>query len=102
MEYEVFADYTPEIFTAVENAGAERIAATQTIVDKTERQNAESDLKEELKGELISNFEESKISRKEAIKKFGKYAAMTAIGTFIILNPKKSAASSPPGDPWDW
>ena len=58
MEYEVFADYTPEIFNAVENAGAERIAATQTIVDKTERQNAESDLKEELKGELISNFEE--------------------------------------------
>ena len=45
---------------------------------------------------------QSKITRKEAIKKFGKYAAMTAIGTFIILNPKKSAASSPPGDPWDW
>ena len=45
---------------------------------------------------------QSKITRKEAIKKFGKYATMTAIGTFIILNPKKSAASSPPGYPWDW
>ena len=29
------------------------------------------------------------ISRKQAIKKMGKYAALTAIGTFAILNPKK-------------
>ncbi|UAM99616.1 hypothetical protein K8354_07380 [Polaribacter litorisediminis] len=38
------------------------------------------------------------ISRKEAIKKIGnysKYAALTAIGTYIILNPKKAQASSP-------
>ena len=58
MEYEVSADYSPEIFAAVETAGAERVLATQMIVDKTERQNAESDLKEALKSELISNFEE--------------------------------------------
>lgn len=43
------------------------------------------------------------ISRKEAIKKignYGKYAALTAIGTYIMLNPKKAQASSPeaPGD----
>ena len=50
----------------------------------------------------MKKSKKSKITRKEAIKKFGKYAAMTAVGTFIILNPKKSAASSPPGDPWDW
>jgi hypothetical protein len=41
------------------------------------------------------------ISRKEAIKKMGKYAALTAMGTFMILSPKKaqafSAPSSPPG-----
>ena len=36
------------------------------------------------------------ITRKEALKKMGKYAAYTAIGTFIILNPKKAQAASPP------
>lgn len=35
------------------------------------------------------------ITRKEAIKKMGKYAALTAAGTFLILNPQKSQASSP-------
>ena len=34
------------------------------------------------------------ISRKDAIKKMGKYAALTALGTFMILNPKKAQASS--------
>jgi hypothetical protein len=43
------------------------------------------------------------ITRKEAIKKigsYGKYAALTAIGTYILLNPKKAQARSPeaPGD----
>ena len=40
------------------------------------------------------------ISRKQAIKKMGKYAALTAIGTFAILNPMKAQASSSPPDPW--
>ena len=35
------------------------------------------------------------ISRKEALKKMGRYAGMTALGTFMILNPKKAQASSP-------
>jgi hypothetical protein len=39
------------------------------------------------------------ISRKDAIKKMGKYAALTAMGTFIILNPKKAQATSGPSDP---
>ncbi|MDC1310703.1 hypothetical protein N8215_03700 [Flavobacteriaceae bacterium] len=43
----------------------------------------------------------SGITRKDAIKKMGKYAAFTAVGTFLILNPKKaqaeSAAPNPPG-----
>ena len=43
------------------------------------------------------------ISRKEALKKignYGKYAALTALGTYMILNPQKAQASSPedPGD----
>ena len=42
------------------------------------------------------------ISRKEAMKKMGKYAALTAIGTFTILNPKKAQAQSSPPDPWEW
>ncbi|MDY0780102.1 hypothetical protein [Tenacibaculum sp. IB213877] len=46
---------------------------------------------------------EQNISRKEAIKKigdYGKYAALTALGTYMILNPKKAQAQSPekPGD----
>ena len=42
------------------------------------------------------------ITRKQAIKKMGKYAALTAIGTFTILNPKKAQALSPqdPGENW--
>lgn len=40
------------------------------------------------------------ITRKEALKKFGKYAAVTALGTFMLLNPQQAqAASAPsPGD----
>lgn len=39
------------------------------------------------------------ISRKEAIKKFGKYAAVTSLGTFMLLSPQKAQANSapPPG-----
>tara|TARA_R110002126_G_C10484067_1_gene502241 strand:+ start:1613 stop:1792 length:180 start_codon:yes stop_codon:yes gene_type:complete len=38
------------------------------------------------------------ISRKKAIKKignYGKYAALTALGTYLILNPQKAQAASP-------
>ena len=38
---------------------------------------------------------ENKITRKEALKKMGKYAALTAAGTFLILNPKQAQAQSP-------
>ena len=41
------------------------------------------------------------VSRKEALKKMGKYAALTAMGTFMILNPKKAQAQSPPS-PGGW
>ncbi len=41
-----------------------------------------------------------KITRKDAIKKMGKYAALTAVGTFVILNPLKAQeASASPPDP---
>lgn len=37
------------------------------------------------------------ITRKEALKKigdYGKYAALTAIGTYIMLHPKQAQAGS--------
>lgn len=37
------------------------------------------------------------ITRKEAINKignYGKYAALTALGTYLILNPQKAQAQS--------
>jgi hypothetical protein len=47
------------------------------------------------------NINKEGITRKEAIKKMGKYAALTSIGTFLILNPMKSQAQSIPDDPGD-
>ena len=41
------------------------------------------------------------ISRKEALKKIGKYTALTAVGTLIILNPQKAQAASPDDNPGD-
>jgi|TARA_B110000238_G_C15855817_1_gene323059 hypothetical protein len=39
------------------------------------------------------------INREKALKKMGRYAAITALGTFMILNPKKAQAQSGPPDP---
>jgi hypothetical protein len=39
-----------------------------------------------------------KMNRKEAINKigdYGRYAALTALGTYLILNPQKAQAQSP-------
>jgi len=51
----------------------------------------------------MSTNSKENINRKEAVKKIGKYAALTALGSFLILNPKKSQAASPfappPGAP---
>lgn len=41
----------------------------------------------------------NKMTRKDAIKRMGKYAALTAAGTFLILNPKQAQAESTPSDP---
>lgn len=44
------------------------------------------------------------ITRKEALQRMGKYAALTAIGTFAILTPAKAQTGSPPdsgGPPFD-
>tara|TARA_R110001632_G_scaffold160007_1_gene278266 strand:- start:350 stop:532 length:183 start_codon:yes stop_codon:yes gene_type:complete len=35
------------------------------------------------------------ITRVEAIKQIGRYASLTALGSFVILNPLSSQATSP-------
>ncbi|CAL2079014.1 hypothetical protein [Tenacibaculum sp. 190524A02b] len=50
-----------------------------------------------------NNVNKKEISRKEALKKignYGKYTALTALGTYLLLNPKKAQAQSPeaPGE----
>ena len=57
-------------------------------------------MKKEDKKSLEKNA--SGITRKDAIKKMGKYAALTAVGTFMILNPKKAQAQSTPPNPGGW
>jgi len=52
---------------------------------------------------IDSKQHQEEINRKEALKKignYGKYAALTALGTYMILNPQKAQAQSPtdPGD----
>jgi hypothetical protein len=45
---------------------------------------------------------QEEITRKEAIKKignYGKYAALTALGTYMILDPQKAQAQSTPENP---
>jgi hypothetical protein len=47
---------------------------------------------------MKNNNKTQDITCKEAIKKignYGKYAALTALGTYLILNPKKAQAQSP-------
>jgi hypothetical protein len=44
------------------------------------------------------NKNTQEITRKDAIKKignYGKYTALTALGTYMILNPQKAQAASP-------
>jgi len=48
-----------------------------------------------------NNNPKEEITRKEAIKKignYGKYTALTALGTYLILNPQKAQANSVPSD----
>lgn len=45
----------------------------------------------------MNDKNEKNISRKDALKKignYGKYAALTALGTYMILHPNKAQASS--------
>ena len=49
-----------------------------------------------MKKQIDKNQEE--ITRKDAIKKigtYGKYAALTALGTYMVLNPQKGTSTEP-------
>ena len=56
MEAPLSIDYSDEIYAAVEAAGTERIAETQKIADKTDRQNAEAEVNAALVAELEGRF----------------------------------------------
>ena len=46
----------------------------------------------------------NEITRKEALQRMGKYAALTAAGTFLILTPAKAQPGSgqdPGNDPFE-
>ena len=58
MSFPVLGDYSPELLAAVETGFGDKIAATQTIADKMERQGAESALKDEVKEALGEQFAE--------------------------------------------
>lgn len=46
------------------------------------------------------NIPPQPISRRNAIKKAGMYAAFTAAASMLILSPKIAQAVSPPGPGW--
>ena len=51
---------------------------------------------------MTKKNKQEEISRKEALQKirtYGKYATLTALGTYIMLSPKKAQAASPPISP---
>jgi hypothetical protein len=51
-------------------------------------------MKKNIENTQVKNEE---ITRKDAIKKignYGKYAALTALGTYLILSPQKAQAAS--------
>ena len=45
------------------------------------------------------NLHSKRISRRKAVKNIGKYGAVTALGTFLILNPLKAQSGSVPAAP---
>ena len=51
------------------------------------------------------NHRDNGLTRRKAVSQLGKYAALTALGTFVILNPLRAQSGSPPnpgGNPFDW
>lgn len=47
-----------------------------------------------IKQQISPTNKNEKITRKAAVKKVGKYAAVTAAAMFVVLSPKESQAQS--------
>ncbi|NUP75314.1 MAG: polyribonucleotide nucleotidyltransferase, partial [Sinomonas sp.] len=56
-EFPVFLDYEQDAYEAVESAAAERLAQVFSIADKQERETASDELKDEVLGQLVGQFE---------------------------------------------
>lgn len=52
--------------------------------------------------EKIQQEKSKEISRKEAIRKVGKYAAVSAVAMMVVLSPKKAQAFSVPEPGIGW
>lgn len=55
-----------------------------------------------MKTQKQDSIQTEEITRKEALKKigtYGKYAALTALGTYMLLNPLTAQANSAPEGP---
>jgi len=59
MEFDLQVDYSPEVEAAVAEIGSEKLAAAMSIADKAERQEAETQAKEEIIAALADRFEET-------------------------------------------
>ncbi len=65
MEVPLAVDYSEEILEAVRASAAERIAATQQIADKADRQTAEAELSAEIVAELSERFDDDPTAAKQ-------------------------------------
>ena len=58
MDYPAQVDYSDDIIAAVREVGGERLAASQTIADKAERQVAETEARDAILAELAGRFDD--------------------------------------------
>ncbi|MEO1032066.1 MAG: hypothetical protein AAFX55_11710 [Bacteroidota bacterium] len=52
----------------------------------------------------MAQDDDKAMTRKKALEKMGRYAALTALGTFLVLSPMQAQSGSPPdpgGSPFD-
>ncbi len=52
-----------------------------------------------VKDNSLKEKRSEEITRKDALKKMGSYAAFAALGSVMLLNPQKSQAQSTPPNP---
>ncbi|MFM8927394.1 MAG: polyribonucleotide nucleotidyltransferase [Rhodoluna sp.] len=68
-EYPLFAPYTDEVYEAVAKLAEAELSRIYQIADKTERQNADDELKEKVKAELAETLDEAQLGQVSAAYK---------------------------------